>query len=494
MGDVERGRKKVITLVDVLAVSSTNAAPQGASAASAVGFAGIAIDSRAVVADDLFVALPGERVDGHQFVAAALDGGARGALVRRAWLHEHAGEFQAHAQLLDAEEQRAVSDDERPVVVAVADPLATLQQLAQQHRRRMPAQVIGITGSVGKTSTKEAVAAVLRQRLRTLYSGKSFNNEIGVPLTLLRMDGTHEVAVVEMGTYGPGEIALLCEWARPNIGIVTNVGVSHLERMGSSDVVAVAKRELVESLSDDGVAILNNDDHRVRAMAEHTRARAFFYGTTPDAELWADNVERRGLRGIAFDVHYHGDTYRLETPLLGKHVVYIALPAIAAGLTLGLNWNEIAAGLQDAAMQSRISVVPGVNGATILDDTYNASPASCQAALDLLVDVPGEHVAVFGEMAELGPIEEEGHRAVGRAAAAQVDQLVVVGRKARWIAEAAQEANPALPIICCDTNDDAVAALRSLLRHDTIMLVKGARVARTETIVHALRAGGEQPL
>jgi len=483
----------VITLGDVLVLNSTNAVPQLEAALFAIAFSGIAIDSRAVVGGDLFVALPGEQVDGHQFVTVALDRGAHGALVRRTWLHEHGAELVQRAQLINAAEPASVMNDERPVVIAVADPLATLQQLAHEHRRRMPAQVIGITGSVGKTSTKEAVAAVLRQRLCTLYSGRSFNNEIGVPLTLLRLEPEHEVAVVEMGTYGPGEIALLCEWAHPNIAIVTNVGVSHLERMGSPDVVAVAKRELVESLPADGVAILNNDDHRVRAMVEHTRARPFFYGTTPDAALWADNIERRGLSGIAFAVHYAGETHRMETPLLGKHAVYIALPAIAAGLTLGMSWDEIAAGLQDAAMQSRIGVVQGVNGATILDDTYNASPASCQAALDLLVDVPGQHLAVFGEMAELGPIEEEGHRAVGRAAAAAADRLVVVGRKARWIAQAAQETNPALPIIYAESNDDAVAALRPLLRHDTIMLVKGARVARTEAIVHALRAGGEQP-
>ncbi len=486
----KEGQHGVIAL-EVLG-ASPNVPGVAQHAATTLRFGGVAIDSRAVMAGDLFVALPGEHVDGHQFVAAALAGGAHGALVRRAWLREHGDALAPHATLIDTAEPVASIDQVRPVVVAVDDPLATLQHMAHVHRLRMSAHVIGITGSVGKTSTKEVVAAVLRQRFRTLHSGKSFNNEIGVPLTLLRLEPEHEVGVVEMGTYGPGEIAFLCRLAHPTIAIVTNVGVSHLERMGSPDVVAVAKRELVEALPADGVAILNDDDERVRGMVAYTTARPLLYGTTPRAELWVNNIERRGLNGIAFDVHYHGDTLRIETPLLGQHAVYIALPAIAAGLVLDMPWEQIVAGLQDASMQSRIGVVPGLNGATILDDTYNASPASCQAALDLLADVPaGERVAVFGDMAELGPIEEAGHRVVGRAAAAVVDRLIVVGRKARWIADAARETNALLPIICTETNHEAAAALRPLLKQNMVVLVKGARVARTEAIVAALRGGGD---
>lgn len=487
--------ERVIKLQDVLAAGSYGAvaafsrtAPQHSKQ-----FGGVAIDSRAVAVGDLFVALPGEHVDGHRFVGAALDRGASGVLVRRDWLREHTDCFAERATLVDVAEP-VVEESNRPLVIAVDDPLVTLQHLAHLHRRRMTANVIGITGSVGKTSTKEATAAVLRQRFRTLYSGKSYNNEIGVPLTLLRMLPEHEVAVVEMGTYGPGEIALLCQWAEPNIGIVTNVGVSHLERMGSPDVVAVAKRELIESLPADGIAILNNDDHRVRAMAQRTQAQAVFYGTTPNADLWVSNVERRGLHGITFEVHYNGETRLMETRLLGRHAVYIALPSIATGLVLGMHWDEIAAGLCDPDIQSRIVAVRGINGATILDDTYNASPASCQAALDLLADVPGQRrIAVFGDMAELGPIEEEGHRAVGRAAAAVVDHLVVVGDKARWIGEEAQRVQKQLPVIYTRTNGEAAAAVHSLIDAQTVMLVKGARVARTEEIVDALCAEERNP-
>ena len=233
---------------------------------------------------------------------------------------------------------------------------------------------------------------------------------------------------------------LLCAWAQPTYGIVTNVGVSHLDRMKTQDVIAQAKGELVESLPPDGAAILNIDDPRVRAMAARTQARSFFYGRDSSADLWADAIEAQGLNGIAFTAHYNGDAIRLHAPLLGQHAVYIALPAIATALLLGLDWDAIAAGLRDPQISPRIKVVRGINGATILDDSYNAAPASCKAALDILGSLPGRRTAVFGNMAELGPVDESGHREVGEAAVGKVDRLVVIGDKARWIGEAAQAA------------------------------------------------------
>lgn len=272
---------------------------------------GVAIDSRLVVDGDLFVALSGEQVDGHQFVTDALRRGARGVLVRRDWAAQSMRALDASvAVVADADSLALVQADARPaqqIVFAVVDPLQTLQRLSAIHRQRMQAAVIGITGSVGKTSTKEVTAAVLRQRLRTHASGKSFNNEIGLPLTLLGLLPEHQAAVLEMGTYGPGEIALLCNLARPGYAIVTNVGVSHLERMKTPEVIAQAKGELVESLPPDGVAILNYDDPRVRGMAARTSARTLFYGLSRDADLWADAIQGHGLDGISLTVHYHGD-------------------------------------------------------------------------------------------------------------------------------------------------------------------------------------------
>jgi UDP-N-acetylmuramoyl-tripeptide--D-alanyl-D-alanine ligase len=454
-------------------------------------FAGVAIDSRAVQRGDLFVALPGEHADGHRFVGDALRRGARGALVRRDWAADNLRGLDQDVAIIADLDSLALAHPDQAVVIAVDEPLATLQRLSAIHRRRMPAQVIGITGSVGKTSTKEVAAALLRQRLTTLASGKSYNNEIGVPMTLLRLESRHEVAVVEMGTYGPGEIALLCELARPRFGIVTNVGVSHLDRMKTQAVIAQAKGELVEALPPDGAAILNIDDPLVRAMAERTRARPFFYGLDSRADLWADAIEPQGLDGVAFTAHYGGESVRLHAPLLGRHAAYIALPAIAIALLLGLDWEAIAAGLRDPLITPRIRVVRGRNGATILDDSYNAAPASCKAALEVLGSLPGRRTAVFGEMAELGPVDESGHREVGEAAAGIVDRLVVIGDKARWIGEAAQATSPALEVRWVRTNTEAAALLRPELTPEDVVLVKGARVAETEQVVEALRADEE---
>lgn len=258
------------------------------------------IDSRTASRGVLFVALPGEQVDGHQFVTDALRRGARGVFVRRDWAAAHVQELDQQVALVADLDSLSLVQPDQPVLFVVDDPLLALQRLSTRHRQRMNAQIIGITGSVGKTSTKEVTAALLRQRFRTLHSGKSYNNEIGVPLTLLHLEPQHEAAVVEMGTYGPGEIAQLCAWAQPRYGIVTNVGVSHLDRMKTQDVIAQAKGELVEALPLNGAAILNIDDPRVCGMAVRTRARTFFYGLDRDADLWADAIEARGLDGITF--------------------------------------------------------------------------------------------------------------------------------------------------------------------------------------------------
>lgn len=452
------------------------------------GFSNVVIDSRLAQRGDLFVALPGEHTDGHHFVGDALQRGARGAIVRRDWAATHLRDLPQEVAIVADRDSLALVHPDQPVVFAVGDPLVTLQRLSARHRQRMPARTIGITGSVGKTSTKEVTAALLRQRLTTLASGKSYNNEIGVPLTLLQLDARHQAAVIEMGTYGPGDIALLCRLAQPHYGIVTNVGVSHLDRMKTQEVIAQAKGELVEALPSDGAAILNLDDPRVRGMAARTQARVFFYGLDPAADLWADAIENRGLQGIAFTVHYRGEQRRLSTSLLGRHAVYIALPAIATALLFGLDWEAIAAGLHDAGITPRIKVVRGHNGATLLDDTYNAAPASCKAALEVLASVPGRRTAVFGAMAELGPVEESGHREVGAAAAGLVDRLVVIGPKARWIGEAALEAAHPPEVLFVQSNAEAAAALRPQLGPEDVVLVKGARVARTEEVVAALRA------
>jgi UDP-N-acetylmuramoyl-tripeptide--D-alanyl-D-alanine ligase len=361
---------------------------------------------------------------------------------------------------------------------------------------------------------------VLAQRFVTLRSEGNLNNEIGLPLTLLRLEPGHERVVLEMGMYAPGEIARLCELARPRIGVVTIVGPAHLERLGTMERITQAKAELVQALpsaQDGGTAILNADDPRVRSMAGLTRARVFTYGLNPASDLWADEINSEGLEGIRFRVHRGRDSFHLHLPMLGRHSVHTALRGAAVGLVEGLSWTEIITGLQQVRGQLRLMVVPGLRDTTLIDDTYNASPESMLAALNLLEDLTHQagkksqesqrSVAVLGDMHELGAFEEEGHRLVGGRAAQVLDlrpagsvhgKLVTVGRRARWIAEEALSSGmPAADVHTAETNADAIAVLQGLIQPGDIVLVKGSRAAALESIVDALsrprRSGANNP-
>lgn len=444
----------------------------------------VVIDSRRVQAGALFVALPGERTDGHQFVAAAFAQGAVAALVQ-----QPAAPGQATLDLRPDQPPPAPGRSlPAPLCLRVADSLAGLQRLAAFWRRKFSARIIGITGSVGKSSTKELVWAVLARRYRTLKSPGNLNNEIGLPLTLLELDPSHERVVLEMGMYDLGEIALLCDIARPQVGLVTNVGATHLERLKTIERIAQAKAELVQALPADGAAILNYDDPRVRAMAAVTPARVLTFGLSPGADLWASEIVSEGLEGIRFSLHYGGETVHAKVPLLGRHSVHTALGATAVGLVEGLSWEEIIAGLQSSAAQLRLVVVPGPQGATILDDTYNASPASTIAALNLLADLPaGRRIAVLGDMLELGEYEVEGHRKVGCRAATIVDLLLTLGPRARHIAAEARACGLAGDqVLEFDRPEAIVAYLATRLGADDVVLIKGSRSLRMEEIVSAL--------
>jgi UDP-N-acetylmuramoyl-tripeptide--D-alanyl-D-alanine ligase len=296
--------------------------------------------------------------------------------------------------------------------------------------------------------------------------------------------------VLEMGMYDLGEIANLAHIALPRIGVVTNVGPTHLERLGSMERIAQAKAELPEALppaDEGGVAILNADDERVRAMAAQTRARVFTYGLRADADLWAGEIESHGLEGIRFSLHYSDQTIYAKAPLLGRHSVHTALCAASVALVLGLSWEEIIAGLHDQSSQLRLAAVPGPCDSTILDDTYNASPASSIAALNLLSELSGRKVAVLGDMYELGAYTEEGHRLVGRRAREVVELLVTVGPLGRIIGEEAREAGMAATAIHqVATNAEAAALVRGLVRPGDVILIKGSRGLKMEQLVNEL--------
>jgi UDP-N-acetylmuramoyl-tripeptide--D-alanyl-D-alanine ligase len=444
-----------------------------------------AIDSREVIPGTLFIALKGDQTDGHDFVAQAFERGARAALVER----DRLGPW-------------PVVDLRRPLpaeavlpeacCLRVESSLAALQQIARYWRSRLTLRVIGITGSVGKSTTKEVAAELLERRHRTLRNLGNLNNEIGLPLTVLRLTSEHSHAVLEMGFYVPGEIALLCDIARPQVGVITNVGPVHLERAGSMEAIVAGKAELVEDLppAPDGVAILNFDDERVRAMAARTRARVFYYGLSPQADLWADQIVGLGLEGVRFVLHHGREYEHIRVPMLGRHSVHTALRAAAIALTEGMSWEEILAGLQTSHSQLRLVAVPGPGGSILLDDTYNAAPESTIAALNLLAELEGRRLAVLGDMLELGSYEETGHRMVGARAATVADEVITIGRRASWIAEEAVKAGlPASAVTHFEELPAAIEALRARVGSGDVVLVKGSRGMHMDLIVDSLAEG-----
>jgi UDP-N-acetylmuramoyl-tripeptide--D-alanyl-D-alanine ligase len=487
-------RPRKLLLAHLIEGLSVPAGQLPAGAIPDVEIRGAVIDSRLASPGCLFIALPGERRDGNEFVGQAVDKGAV-AVIAEAVPDIPCVALTAGKPAGDPGVWRAGL----PVCFVVPDSLAALQQVAAFWRRQHTVRVIGITGSVGKTTSKEVIAAVLSKHYRTLKSEGNYNNEIGLPLTLLHLTAEHERLVLEMGMYDLGEIAQLAEISLPQVGVVTNVGPTHLERLGTMERIAQAKTELPRALppaDQGGVAILNDDDPLVKAMSGETEARVFTYGLSPSADLWADEIESEGLEGIRFRLHHGSESIHARLPMLGRHSVHTGLRGAAVGLMEGLAWGEIIAGLRDQSAQLRLVAVPGPAGSTILDDTYNSSPASCIAALTLLDEVAGRErggrkIAVLGDMYELGAYEEEAHKVVGRRARTVADLLVTVGRLGRMIAaEAVKTGMPADSVFAVDSNAEATELLLTLIEpapKGDVVLVKGSRGLALEEIVTALQ-------
>jgi UDP-N-acetylmuramoyl-tripeptide--D-alanyl-D-alanine ligase len=440
------------------------------------------VDSRLVIPGSLFVAVPGEKVDGHDFVSEAFTRGASFALTQK--------EMPASLRTLDLRGDLSVDpsfDFSPPLCLRVDNTISALQQIARFWRRKLDLRVVGVTGSVGKSTTKEMIAEVLSTRYSTLKSPGNLNNEIGLPLTILRLGPGYQRAVLEMGFYVPGEIQFLCDIALPQVGVVTNVGTVHAERAGSQEAIARGKSELVQALPSDGVAILNFDDPWVRKMEEKTKARVFFYGLSPEADLWADQIEGLGLDGIRFRLHYKGETIHSRAPMIGRHSVHTALRAAAVGLNDGLGWQEIFEGFAQGHSQLRLVAVRSKTGALILDDTYNASPESMLAALNLLDEMEGRKFAVLGDMLELGPYEKQGHEMVGMRTAQVAKTLLTLGPRAHMIAESARRAGmkPANIFEFEEANLVVDWLNRNLTSNDAV-LIKGSRGLRMDRITAAL--------
>lgn len=444
------------------------------------------VDSREAEPGALFLAFQGEQADGHDYVGDAFSRGGVAALV------EH--DVPDEGLPLDLRDPGVRLPDSwsLPLVLRVESTLQALQQLATFWRKSQPGlRVVGITGSVGKTTTKELTASVLARRYATIKSEASYNTEIGLPLTVLRLTGKHERAVLEMGMYDMGEIADLARIAQPQVGVVTIVRPVHVERAGSFERIAKAKRELIEALppAPEGTAILNHDDDIVRGMAAATDARILTYGLSPRADLWADRIEGLGLQGIRFRLHHQGETIHVKLPLLGRHSVHTALRATAVGLVEGLSWEEIVGGLREveASAQLRLFAVEGPQGATILDDTYNASPASTIAALNLLNELDGRKLAVLGDMLELGDYTREAHEKVGMRALDVADMLITVGELGQMIGKTAiRWGMSPEQVHMVSGNVAAIELLKRVVDKGDVVLVKGSRVLHMEEIVNAL--------
>lgn len=467
----------LLTLADILE-ALTGTRPTGAD----LVITEASIDSRLSIPGSLFVAMTGERVDGHNYVGDAFHKGAHVALIQK----DLSNIFPV-LDLTDPTKTLQVPLPDVPFCILVKDTTLALQQIARFWRAKLDVKIVGITGSVGKSTTKELIADVLARKFRTLRNPGNLNNEIGLPLTILRLGSGYQYAVLEMGFYVPGEIALLCDIARPQIGVITNIGTVHAERAGSQEVIARGKSELVQSLPADGIAILNYDDPWVRPMADVTKATVLTYGLDPQADLWASHIVGQGLEGIQFNLHYKRETFQLRVPLIGQHSVHTVLRAAAVGIASGMSWDEIISGLRFSRTQLRLVAVHASNGAMILDDTYNASPESTLAALNLLEEMDGRKIAVLGDMLELGPYEIEGHEKVGIRAAEVASQLVTLGERGRIIADAAASSGmPRARILSVNEPQQAVEFLKKVLTPEDVVLVKGSHGMRMDKIVAAL--------
>jgi UDP-N-acetylmuramoyl-tripeptide--D-alanyl-D-alanine ligase len=435
-------------------------------------FSGAAVDSRHVTAGSCFVALHGERVDGHMYVEEALHNGAAVALVER---------------------PVALGSGDA-AIVQVPNGLAALQELAAWWRSRSAVRVVGVTGSTGKTLAKEVVADVLARTASVLRNEGNLNSETGLPMTLLRLEPEHKVAVLEMSMYTEGEIARLAEIARPEVGVVLSVHPTHLERAGSIEAIARAKAELPAALPADGLAVLNADDSRVAAMASVTAARVRTFGFGADAEVRAEDVSSLGVKGTVFTLQTPWGSRRIQSGTPGRHLIAHALAAAAVAERFDVPLDEVEAALASGShAEHRMAIVEASSGATLIDDSYNASPVSVAAALEFLAETPvaagKRRLAVLGDMLELGPDEERLHREIGGLVAGVADRLLAVGARARWIAEAATSAGMEAVVHVADV-EAAVEAFDRIMAAGPgdLVLVKGSRGVELDRLVEALRS------
>ena len=422
----------------------------------------ISTNSRTLRPGDLFLALRGENFDGHKFVDQAIQRGAAGAVVEKVWTGKTPPEF---------------------ALLRVGDTLTAYHRIAGEYRRSLGLKVVAVTGSNGKTSTKDFTASVMARRFRVTKTEGNLNNHVGLPQTILRARASDEVAVWEIGMNHPGEIAPLAALARPNIAIITNIGLAHIEFMGSREAIAREKGDLAASLGPDGTLVLNSDDEFAHSIAERTAAKVVFAGLEHGAIHAEEIVQDAG--GAEFSILEGAHHCRAVLPVPGLHMVQNALLAIAAGRALGVSLEDCAAGLAAAPLTKARLQIRQIAGVQFIDDSYNANPDSTKAALRTLAELEtdGRRIAVLGQMAELGAESSRGHRAVGETAASLgIDRVIALGEGSHEIAEAARDGGLAASSVAASAGEVA-DLLGKVVRAGDIVLVKGSRAARTELVL-----------
>jgi UDP-N-acetylmuramoyl-tripeptide--D-alanyl-D-alanine ligase len=428
---------------------------------------GYSIDTRTIGAGELFFAVKGERLDGHDFVSAALEKGAVAAVVRKDEWHRYSWTNR---------------------LLVVDDTLAALQTLATAVRKLWGKPLVGVTGSVGKTTTKEAIAHVLSSRFHVLKSEGNFNNHFGLPLMLLKLEPEHDVAVIELGMSHAGEIRALAKIAQPEIGVVTNVAPVHLEFFDSIAGIARAKYELVESLPSSGTAVLNADDEYVSQFGRDFKGKVILYGTRATADVRAENVQLLGVDGSTFEVVTPAGSQQVRLPLVGEHNVLNALAAIAVGMTRGLTLSEVAAALATLKPTDKRGQVVQLGNITVVNDCYNSNPKALQAMVDALAAMKARRrIVVAGEMLELGPQAEAMHRSAGlHVAEKKIDVLLGVRGLAQAMVEGAQQAGMQTEFVA--TPEEAGEWLAREARDGDAVLLKASRGVKLEKALEIWKA------
>lgn len=430
-------------------------------------FVGITTDSRKVTKDNLFIPLVGENFDGHDYIEQCLNNGA--------------------AVCLTSKSIPQISDC---TAVLVDDTAKALRDIATWHRNKYDIPVVGITGSVGKTSTKDMVACVVAKQYNVLKTQGNFNNEIGLPLTMINLDISHEAAVIEMGMSGFGEISRLTAIAQPEIAIITNIGVSHIEKLGSQQGILKAKLEILESLDEGGLVVLNGDDPLLRELNGKLKYRTVYYGMSQELDFVAYNYRSLGETGTHFNINYKGETYEVYIPVPGLHNVYNALAAIAVGIEMNIPMNVIVDGISEYSPGNMRQNIISFNGLKIINDAYNASPQSMQASINVLEEISSDSrsIAILGDMLEMGEMAKELHYSVGNFIKdKKIDFLVTVGKNSKYITQAvADSGNNSMKLRHFENNDCVLNYISGIIRQGDYILIKGSRGMKMEQIAEGI--------